>query len=323
MFAPRRIGSWGVAPLASIPGVRGDAIYTSNWSFARYWAEVVSRAQLDAFCAVNSEWKKSCSRQPSIRQFLDAIAIGLREKEFIQGNAHAAAQHVGRSLRFGLMRQAPVSPGVGSSVSKVWLQTWSDNRLNVEQVSVSLAAIHKAFRSVSMNGRLRPGPYLFGAVVDPDGVVRQLRLFTCFTDGECLVPVESGYEAAYCAQRRAEGTVLFKPMVSRDAELLVQRMGLLPDGEVADIRYRPDYVVFENLPQGQASRIVEVRGFKPGVLPSYDEEMRRKIQHYSTLPVSLQAEVVLGYSFPPVDFARMRRLDLKSVQLEWQGKRQS
>jgi len=156
-------------------------------------------------------------------------------------------------------------------------------------------------------------------VVEADGTVRVLRMFPCFLDGRFLFPCDSHEERLFAAYLRSKQLAFLKPVLRHDCDALAEKLGLGLRPNL--ITYRPDFFVFDQAPQSDLRAfIVELRGFKPGKIPAYDNLLEKKSAYFRSLPGSIQYVCRDAWA-TPADQSKTdtSNLNLSSFHRKWVG----
>lgn len=121
--------------------------------------------------------------------------------------------------------------------------------------------------------------------------IERLWAHASWTDGRCLTPIASGYEAAEAASLAAAGAIYLKPLFAAD---VAEFYRLITGHDLGyEVRYCPDFVIWD--PVLGTLTIVEVRGFRPGSNPRYEADMTAKIAHFGAWPAPWRLSVVNGW----------------------------
>lgn len=259
-----------------------DQVRSKQYRFGRFGAHMFSKAQIDAFAGVNSDWQRRGFRQPSAADILNAVDRQLRLPLFPAGSAYQSATKEGCTLGFGVIEWdiAHCTNHCGELVNVQW---WRGGVLCGQPLLVPCDVWNESLGAVTVRNALQQAPYIFFATVDREGRVRQLRLFACFSDGRELTQSDSGGETAFSSRLGLLGCVRFKPLLRSDLSDLFNALGFFGNWGAPEIRYRPDFVVFFMHRGTWRCVIVELRGFKPGLIPAYDAHLAVKREYFNTL----------------------------------------
>ena len=173
-----------------------------------------------------------------------------------------------------------------------WLDDPASKAPLFESLSISAQALANIEGCTKACGHLLAPPFAV-AVLNSRSSRRIKRVWAhaFWTDGRCLTPIASGYEAAKAASLAAAGAIYLKPLFAADvAEFFRLIMGRDLGYEV---RYCPDFLIWD--PLTGTLTIVEVRGFRPGSNPRYEADMTAKIGYFGAWPAPWRLSVVNGW----------------------------
>ena len=255
-----------------VQGVAFPYSKEEHYTFSRFCCTSLSRAQVLAWQTANQSDSHSPLAQPTARQLLFALGDVLSRPDFPDGlNAYAAAKSTGAALTFGLVSQAPKPVGVAGLLA---LEAYIQGSLRSVLVLVPETVWLRGRGDALADGDLLAPPYLYFAAIEPNGIIRKLRIYPVMADGTFLIPVESGYERAFARFLLRESCVFIKPVLRQDAVSLLRHYGI---AEPQFLRFRNDFWVVRRRSTGRLHFYpTELRGYRPGRFPEYDRDIERK-----------------------------------------------
>ena len=253
----------------------------SQTSFPRYCRGLLSRGLSDA------AWQRNGAGiagllQPTAASVLVHVDQAVGKEKFPGGqNGYEIVAGAGSRFRFGYLF-SELSP-----FALMWnVYWWRGDGLSLQTVEVDADVAGQVAKSMSTFGRIRNAPYLLFAVQDQRGTIRRAWLQQIFLRSECLLPVDSGYEANFAGELRhvARDAIILKPLRMEHTIQLLEHAGFAPKVGI-DWRFRPDFIVLtRSTSSGRVGVYIrEVRGFRRESHPDYNEHLERKLDHYRQL----------------------------------------
>jgi hypothetical protein len=247
-------------------------------TFSSYSRHVLSDAQMVALAAANRSG--TSFRMPNSWETLKAFDRAITERTFDTGrHGFQMANESGGELRIGLAFELPVLSRQAETPLSIWW--WHNGKLRPSMAIAAPVAYSNALGTLTRYDRLLGPPYVVIAYEDHAGTLVQIFVHQVYVDGKYLVPTESAYEQAFTGHLLSHGAVFVKPVRRNDWSTTLAAMQL---GSVEQLtwNYRPDFIA---LPGAYSRRlhIRELRGFRLGANPAYDELMARKREYFAEL----------------------------------------
>lgn len=239
-------------------------------TFSVYARSVFSLGLSLAFVAKNRDAVEF--KNPTAAEVFLGIDQAVRELPFTNGfHGYETALKQQHSLRFGLVFDPVLQDQVPAKAIPVFW--WSRRRLRLGHALVAPQAMEPAVADLRIFSHHQLPPYFVFAVQDVEGCLQHIYLHQVAVEEDFLIPTESGAETRYATELVRRRAAVIKSVRKADALATLSSLGIsVPEG----IPFRPDFLVPWRSRSGLTLQVRELRGFKPGTKPDYDQLMQRR-----------------------------------------------